>query len=125
MTTAGNPPPAGRHRRPQDAAGGQPWPPEYVIVPAHPLPPGEEGDLVFETRQDQASGVTVLPVFSTVPRLVQALGHAQPWVAMPLVSIREQAGSAGVREVRLDPSAAPGAWRWDKEELARLEGSLQ
>jgi hypothetical protein len=83
MTTEENLPPAGRHRRAQDAADGQLWQPEFVIVPAHPLPPGEEGDLAFETRQDEESGVTVLPVFSTVPRLVQALGHAQPWVAMP------------------------------------------
>jgi hypothetical protein len=114
---------AGRARVPEPAAdAGQFGLPELVIVPAHPVP---HRAIEFETREDLGGGAPVLPVFSTVRRLVQVLGPDQPWVAMPLVSIRELAGSAGVREVRLDPSAAPGAWRWDMEELARLEGSLQ
>ena len=96
--------------------------PELVIVPAHPVPHRE---IEFETREDLGRGGPVLPVFSTVRRLVRTLGPDQPWVAMPLASVRELAGSAGVREVRLDPSAAPGAWRWDDEELARLERSLR
>jgi len=119
-----NAPAAGRHRADDEpaAAGEQFGLPELVIVPAHPV---RGGDVEFETRPDLPSGAIVLPVFSTVGTLVQALGHDQPWVAMPLVSVRELAGSAGVREVRLDPSAAPGAWRWDDQDLARLEGSLR
>lgn len=124
MSTEVNPAAAGRPRADDEpaAAGEQFGPPELVIVPAHPV---RGGDVEFETRQELPSRTIVLPVFSTVGRLVQTLGPAQPWVAMPLVSVRELAGSAGLREVRLDPSAAPGAWRWDDQDLARLEGSLR
>jgi hypothetical protein len=96
--------------------------PEIVVVPAHPVPHRE---IEFETREDPGGGAPVLPVFSTVRRLVQALGPDQPWVAMPLATVRELAASAGLREVRLDPSADPGAWRWDGGELARLDRSLR
>lgn len=103
-------------------ASGQFGPPELVIVPAHPA---AHREIEFEIRENLSTGAPVLPVFSTVGRLVQALGPDQPWVAMPLASVRELAGSAGLREVRLDPSAGPGAWRWDDEKLARLERSLR
>jgi hypothetical protein len=104
--------------------------PEIVIAPAHPRLDGAEADIVFELRQASGGqapdGATVLPVFSSVRRLVDTLGHDQPWVALPLVKVRELAGAGGVRLVELDPSAEPGAWRWtgrDLETLAREESA--
>jgi hypothetical protein len=98
--------------------------PEIVIVPAHPAAAGREHDIVFEVRH-AAGGMNVLPVFSTVQRLVETLGHSQPWVALPLARVRELTAAAGVPEVALDPCAEPDAWRWQQEDLATLQGSLE
>ena len=67
--------------------------------------------------------MTVLPVFSTTARLVQALGGAQPWVALPLHRLRELAERGGVHLVLLDPEVEPGAWRWQASDLERFEES--
>jgi hypothetical protein len=113
MTIPGNPDVAGPAH--PDAA-------VIVIAPAHPAIEHEERDIVFELRES-ADGAPVLPVFSSVPRLVEALGHAQPWVALPLYTVRELAGARGVHAVLLDPDVQPGAWRWDYDDLDRLPGS--
>jgi hypothetical protein len=97
--------------------------PELVVVPAHPALAGEEQDVVFEVRQTD-TGLNVLPVFTSVRRLVETLGHAQPWVAMPLIRVRELAAAGGIHEVVLDPSAGPGAWRWQYQDLVTVEESL-
>ena len=79
--------------------------------------------MIFEVRH-LADGGRALPVFTTVRRLVAALGQQQPWVALPLEKVRLIAGGAGVHRVVLDPGAEPGAWRWqpaDLEELARRQ----
>jgi hypothetical protein len=93
-----------------------------VIAPAHPALEDGERDIVFELRES-AGAATVLPVFSSVPRLVEALGHAQPWVALPLHKVRQLAAASGVRTVLLDPDVQPGAWRWGYDDLDRLPGS--
>jgi hypothetical protein len=105
-------------------AGGRGYPDDGVIViaPAHPAIEHDERDIVFEVRES-SGGAPVLPVFSSVPRLVEALGHAQPWVALPLYTVRELAGARGVHTVLLDPDVQPGAWRWDYDDLDRLPGS--
>jgi SseB protein N-terminal domain len=98
--------------------------PEIVIAPAHPAFDAGHPDVVFELR-DGADGAPVLPVFSSVHRLVSALGHAQPWVALPLLRVRELAGAGGIHTVILDPEVAPGTWRWHSDDLERLEESLE
>ena len=67
MSTPGSPAAAGPGC-PDDGA--------IVIAPAHPAIEHDERDIVFEVRESLA-GAPVLPVFSSVPRLVEALGHAQ------------------------------------------------
>jgi SseB protein N-terminal domain len=101
-----------------DAAGGTP---DVVIAPAHP----DDGrrEIVFEVRES-AEGRNVLPVFSSVPRLVATLGPAQPWVALPLHEVRALAAGGGVHEVVLDPVARPDAWRWKYQDLEMLEQRL-
>lgn len=97
--------------------GFLPVPPEIVIVPAHPDPGGTE--ISFEVREGP-SGVDVVPVFSSVRNLVAAFGEAQPWVAMPLLRVRELAAEGGVPEVLLDPAVLPGAPRWSVGDLEAL-----
>ena len=100
------------------AAGG---PPEVVVAPARPdIRPGHDGDVIFEVRE-LSGGYRAMPVFSTVSRLVAALGSDQPWVALPLRNIRAIMGGAGVHTVVIDPRAEPGAWRWGASDLQALE----
>jgi SseB protein N-terminal domain len=94
--------------------------PEVVIAPAHPdVRAGHRGDVIFEVRR-ASDGELALPVFSTVSRLVEVLGHEQPWVALPLRNVQQIMGAAGVGRVVLDPAAEPGTWRWQEEDIEML-----
>jgi SseB protein N-terminal domain len=94
---------------------------DIVIAPARrDVRPGRSGDVVFEVRA-LPGGRRVMPVFTTVSRLVAALGPYQPWVALPLGEIQQIMGGAGVYSVVLDPQAGPGAWRWQQSDLRALE----
>jgi hypothetical protein len=103
------------------AAPDRPVLPEFVIAPAHP--DNRSTEIVFEVRQ-AANGMDVLPVFSSVRHLVHTLGPSQPWVAMPLIKVRELAAAGGIQQVVLDPEAQRGAWRWQYSDLETLEQSL-
>jgi hypothetical protein len=92
--------------------------PYIVIAPAHPA--HERTEIVFEVRPGD-EGTDVLPVFSSVRRLVAAFGPAQPWLALPLHKVRELAAAGGVRQVVLDPVVPAGAWRWQYSDLETLE----
>jgi SseB protein N-terminal domain len=105
----------------QSPGGSLPAPPEIVIVPAHPDPGGTE--ISFEVREGPI-GMNVVPVFSSVRKLVVAFGEAQPWVAMPLRRVRELAAEGGVLEVLLDPAVLPGSWEWSFTDLETLEQVL-
>jgi hypothetical protein len=94
---------------------GQDGMPGLVAVPAHPGGPGS-GRLFLEAR-DSPHGGRVLPVFSTVGRLVAALGPAQPWAVLPPDRARDMATAAGVGRIVLDPDVSPGAWRWAVRDL--------
>ena len=95
-------------------------PPEIVVAPARPdIRPGHDGDVIFEVRE-LSGGYRAMPVFSTVSRLVAALGSDQPWVALPLRNIQAIMGGAGVPTVVIDPQAEPGAWRWRASDLQAL-----
>jgi hypothetical protein len=94
--------------------------PEIVFAPAHQdIRPGHDGDVVFEVRR-LADGRRGLPVFTTVERLVAALGREQPWVALPLRNVQRLMGGAGVPSVVIDPEVEPGAWRWQAGDLEVL-----
>ena len=83
-----------------------------VVVPAHP---GAGDQLIYEARQEP--GGLVLPVFSSVPVLVTALGHSQPWAVVPLAAVMSAADAAGVSLVALDPGVSDAAWRWEPMDL--------
>jgi hypothetical protein len=117
----------GREGRPgEEQDPGRQAPPQIVIVPAHPAAGGERtadgeaADVVFEMRRDDV-GRAVLPAFSSVPRLVAALGSAQPWLALPLPRVRQLAAAAGADAVHLDPVIRPDAPRWRQEDLQAWE----
>ncbi|HEV2377919.1 MAG TPA: SAV_915 family protein [Streptosporangiaceae bacterium] len=95
--------------------------PDIVIAPAHPA--NKSSQIVFEVRPG-AAGTDVLPVFSSVRQLVETLGPAQPWVALPLRKARELAAAGGIQQVVLDPVAPPGTWRWGYSDLETLTRDL-
>ena len=100
---------------------GEPLPPDLVIAPAHPA--NKSTEIIFEVRPG-ADGADVLPVFSSVRRLVETFGPAQPWVALPLVKARELAAAGGIGVVMLDPVVPAGAWRWHYSDLETLADDL-
>lgn len=106
-----------------DAAAGRPAgdgrAPEMVAAPAHPGVPGSD-ELLLEARPLPGHG-KVLPVFSTVGKLVAALGQSQPWAVLPLERAREMAAAAGVELVALDPVMSPETWQWGPQDLDDFE----
>ena len=91
---------------------------EVVLVPAHPVVSGEAVDVGFETRL-LSSGQPALMAFTTLDKLVQALGDQQPWIAVPAARIVGAARTAGFPLV-LDPIVDPGAPRWTNEGIQQL-----
>jgi hypothetical protein len=89
---------------------------EVVYVPAHPIEAGGRKDIAFETR-GIGSGTQVALAYSSIARLVESLGHAQPWLAMPLGRLRQVMRSSGVTQVVVDPIVPAEAWRWAPEAL--------
>jgi hypothetical protein len=94
--------------------------PEFVFAPAHPVERQGRRDLAFEVRQAE-DGSAVLPVFTTIDRLVATLGSHQPWVRLPLRAARALVGAAGVRHVVLDPVQADENSLWTQADLETLE----
>jgi type III secretion system (T3SS) SseB-like protein len=93
--------------------------PQLVFAPARPRAGGGHRDVVFEMRE-QPDGRRVLPVFSSVTRLVEALGHYQPWACVPLWRIRATFTNSQMAQVLLDPPVDPLAWRWAEGSLVRF-----
>jgi SseB protein N-terminal domain len=94
-----------------------------VFVPAHASVSEGAKKPAFEVRRC-ADGTQELPVFSSLERLVQALGRYQPWVALPLQELQRAASGAGVDRLALDPAGSPGMWRWSREDLDELGREL-
>lgn len=93
--------------------------PELVFVPARPQVSRGSRDVAYETRT-LADGTVALPVYSTVTKLVAALGHYQPWMCLPLRTVQADMGKAGVHRVVLDPAVDTSAWRWREGGLRTL-----
>ncbi len=105
------------------AGDGAPFP-DVVFAPARPdIRPDHHGEVIFEVRQGSDGGLA-MPVYSSVDRLTAALGHAQPWVALPLQNIRTIMGSAGVHRVVVDAGVQPGTWQWQQSDVNELERRL-
>ena len=108
--------------------GPKPGVPPYetpVVVPAHPRSievAGEDGRpvrmpfVVYELFEHPA-GRTAAFVFSTVEKLVEAFGEAQPWVLTSIGPLAEALGERGATVV-LDPRVEPGRPNWRPADLA-------
>jgi hypothetical protein len=66
-----------------------------VIAPARPFGDRSDKRVVFETRRD-VSGEAVGIAFTDVGRLAQAMGENQPWICLPLRSLKEFHQAAGI-----------------------------
>jgi hypothetical protein len=89
-----------------------------VFVPAHPRYPGGGRPAVIALELLALNGTTPVPVaFTTLERLVAALGPAQPWIAVSLGPFAEGMAASGLPAVRLDPKTAEGAASWRAEDL--------
>ena len=118
--------------RPGPAADGRPGPrpgvPPYetpVFVPAHPRYVDAVDDdgravrvpfVVYELFEHPAHR-TAAYAFSTVEKLVAALGEAQPWVGTSIGPLAEAMGERGGTVV-LDPDVVPGQANWRPADLA-------
>lgn len=90
-----------------------------VFVPARPVTRDGVRQIMYEAR-DRADGVRAMPAFTTLDRLVEQLGPAQPWAQLPLASLRALLGEAGVTQVDIDPVVDAAAVRWDTDSLHTL-----
>jgi hypothetical protein len=93
--------------------------PEVVFVPAHPLIERGKQEIGLEIRRSP-DGNQLLPAFTTLDRLVGALGSHQPWVRLPLRSARAIVGLAGIRHVAIDPVPADDVVRWTSADIIAL-----
>ncbi|MFK8910518.1 SAV_915 family protein [Streptomyces sp. YS-3] len=108
------------------AKSAQPGVPPYhtpVFVPAHPRYPagGAAPRVDFELLRPP-SGPPVPVAFTSVVKLVEALGPAQPWIALSIGPFAEAMREARLPRVHLDPRVAPGGRRWRPEDLERTYG---
>lgn len=102
---------------------------DYVYAPAHPVIRPTAGsyddrDVEFEVRA-QPDGTRFLPVFTTLDRLIDALGPAQPWALLPLRAVRALMALADVPQVVLDPVADADAWRWQADDVVALAEAVK
>jgi hypothetical protein len=90
-----------------------------VYVPAHPITSRGRKDVGFEIRELE-TGEKAAVAFTSLPRLVEALGKSQPWLAMPMARLRDLMGSRGVAQVAVDPIVPAKAWRWKPDDVHRM-----
>ncbi|MGH3165730.1 MAG: SAV_915 family protein [Trebonia sp.] len=83
-----------------------------VAVPAHP---GAGEQVIFEARRQ--GDEVVLPVFSSVPALVAALGESQPWALLPLTTVAASISAGSADRLVIDPEVTDEAWRWEPRDL--------
>jgi hypothetical protein len=93
--------------------------PDVVYTPAHP----SRGVVRFETRR-LPTGEAVGVAFRSRSVLVEALGSAQPWMALPLSRLEAILGAAGISRVLMDPPVDESAAWWTPERLSALTERL-
>ncbi|MGW3177475.1 SAV_915 family protein [Streptomyces sp. NPDC001153] len=72
--------------------------------------------IVYELFSRPSHG-TVAVAFTTLEKLVEALGESQPWVATSIGPLSEGVREQGV-DVLLDPRIVPGHPNWQPDDLA-------
>jgi hypothetical protein len=97
---------------------------EIVYVPAHPDPRTGHDGVRFETRLG-SDGAPVGVAFTSLDKLVGALGPAQPWIAVPLPRLRLIFGAAGIAQIGLDPVPEADLPRWDLDAVQALSRAME
>ncbi|MCA1221140.1 SAV_915 family protein [Streptomyces sp. 8L] len=93
-----------------------------VFVPAHPRLP-QSGPPIVDFELLAHTGGSAVPVaFTTLKLLVDALGDAQPWIAVALGAYAEAMRDAGLPSVRLDPAVDAAARGWRPQDLIDTYG---
>ena len=110
---------------PPDAArAGVPPYHTQVFVPAHPrYPGGGAAPRVDVELLRSPTGPPVPVAFTSLTRLVEALGDAQPWIAVSLGPFAETMRDARLPQVRLDPTVDGEGHHWDAADLVRAYGT--
>ncbi|HEY4019762.1 MAG TPA: SAV_915 family protein [Pseudonocardiaceae bacterium] len=88
-------------------------------MPAYPNTEGGRQDIAFELRSS-ATGDVVAVAFSSLTKLVESLGHYQPWVAVSLERFRTLIGAIGAQEVIVDPQIDPSLRRIDAQQMRQF-----
>jgi len=99
-------------RATSDSEAAGPW----VYVPAHPVIKDGAELAEYELRE-LTDGNQVLPAFTSVERLIEQLGMAQPWLKVRIRAVIDFMGGA---HVAVDPVIDPAGWRWDSKELKKF-----
>lgn len=87
-----------------------------VFVPAHPGVDQGESTIRFELRQVNDEEM-VAPAFTSLEKLVEQLGEAQPWVSVTIERLRALTQVMGVEKIYLDPEVEAGSGQWTTEDL--------
>jgi hypothetical protein len=90
-----------------------------LYVPAYPHTEGGRQDIAFELRTS-AAGDVVAVAFTSKTKLVDSLGHFQPWVAVSPEKFRTFIGTIGVRVVIVDPQIDASLRRIDVQQLRQF-----
>jgi hypothetical protein len=96
----------------------------HVYVPAYPHTEGGRQDIVFELRTSAAGDVVAI-MYSSRTKLVESLGHYQPWVLASQSKFLAFMGTIGVREVILDPEVDSSLRRIDAQQVRQFVGRSQ
>lgn len=94
-----------------------------VFVPAHPDVRAGHRNVMFETRL-RDDGTPVAVAFTTLRRLVDVCGRAQPWVCLPLSQFESIMSAAGITTVEID-SEHGSDLTWDEDGLAAVTDALR
>lgn len=86
------------------AAGVSPSLPPLVYLPAHQVPNGGEAEIELRRLVD---GRLAAVAFTTLERLVQGCGAAQPWVLLPTAVLEQYRERWGIEAVTLDTELPP------------------
>jgi hypothetical protein len=98
-----------------------------VFVPAHPRYPADptaRPRIAFELLSGPDGG-PVPVAFTNATKLVEALGDAQPWVAIPVRRYVELMRDNGFGHTHLDPKVAAGSRTWSYEAVNAYAEAIQ
>jgi hypothetical protein len=97
---------------------------DLVFVAAYPIAPHPQGgggraEIAFETCVLESADHAAM-AFTSIQRLIEALGPMQPWIAVPLGRVRNLLGAAGLSQIAVDPTLPADARRWRQDDVRRL-----